>query len=429
MDWESDHPAQEERTEIIYLPPRGGGSNVSAVKNEGLSFTAMRRSNLSAVLRKIHYTGSISRRDLTEHLGLNRSTVIDLVGELIDLGLLTEEVAPVEGPRKKGRPTLHLRPDTSVVALALYPDVDGIRVSLVALGGQEIATEFIPTAHAPGVKAVLEHAAVSMERLAGKVVGAVRCVGVCLATSGMVDVGNGVVKSAPHLGWDEVPFGALLEQATGLPTRVVSSAGAATQAELLFGAGQGVSDLVYLHGGESGIDGGIILGGVAVTGMSGFAGQVGQNFLSPPTGTAGRTTGRTFDDEINRRALLRALGMRGSTDEDLAAALDGDNADAARRVLRHQVGVLSLGVASFVNLLNPAVILLGGYLGVLLEQERAYLTTLVRRQAVRAAYSDVRIEPAALGSRGVMVGAGEAVFAAVLDAPELIDEVLAKRSA
>ena len=61
---------------------------------------AVRRHNLSRLLRRVHVRGSTSRSELTALTGLNRSTVKALTADLVAAGLLRES-APVGrgGPR------------------------------------------------------------------------------------------------------------------------------------------------------------------------------------------------------------------------------------------------------------------------------------------------------------------------------------------
>lgn len=384
----------------------------------GMSFNTVRRTNLSTTLRLIHYSGGMTRPEITREMGLNRSTVIALTSELVSQGLIVEEPFPEGTARGKGRPSFPLRASRSLVVLVVNPDVDGVRCALVGLGGQVLARTEIPTRHVPSPDETVAAALSALATLRADVGHYVECVGAGIAVSGLVDVARGIVRASPHLGWDDAPIVGLLEKSLGMPAHAVNDANAAAHAELVFGAGRGHQDVVFLHGTESGISGGIIVGGTPLVGRSGYAGQIGQNLLSPPTGTAGRTTGRTFDDEINRRAIVKALGMRAGSDEELNDAINATDSEAARRVIRHQVGVLSLGIASLVNLLNPQLVILGGFLRVLLKQERAYLSTLMRRQTLGAAFSDTQLAAAKLGADAVTVGVGELVFEPLLNRPD-----------
>ena len=67
----------------------------------------MRRHNLGTLLRHVHGAGQISRAELTTSMGLNRSTIAGLVGELESLGV-TERSEPSVAPGRR-RPSLGRR--------------------------------------------------------------------------------------------------------------------------------------------------------------------------------------------------------------------------------------------------------------------------------------------------------------------------------
>ena len=68
-------------------------------RRRGVATEEVRRHNLGAVLERLHFSGSLSRSELTAMTGLNRSTIADLLGELTALGLVEERPRAVRvGP-------------------------------------------------------------------------------------------------------------------------------------------------------------------------------------------------------------------------------------------------------------------------------------------------------------------------------------------
>jgi predicted NBD/HSP70 family sugar kinase len=76
-----------------------------------------------------------------------------------------------------------------------------------------------------------------------------RVFGIGLAIPGLVWAADGSVRFAPHLGWTDQPIAHMLKGAVGIPVVVGNDASLGAVAELVFGAGRGVNDLVYLNGG------------------------------------------------------------------------------------------------------------------------------------------------------------------------------------
>src|ERR1700749_3715298 len=91
---------------------------------------AIRRHNLSVMLGHVHHDGALTRAQLTQRLGVSRSTVGALVADLTRLGLVEERV-PTGGDRV-GRPSYVVGPHPSgpfVVAV----DVDVTQVTSAAV--------------------------------------------------------------------------------------------------------------------------------------------------------------------------------------------------------------------------------------------------------------------------------------------------------
>ena len=85
--------------------------------------------------------------------------------------------------------------------------------------------------------------------------------------------------------------------------------------------------------------------------------------------------------------------------------------------MRRQLDHLAVALRNAINIFNPQVILLGGFLGALYATAPSYLDSLVAVQPLRASSEGVRISRAALGRDILMIGAAELAFEAVLADP------------
>src|SRR5690349_254877 len=236
-----------------------------------------RQHNLSSVITNLHHTGALTRAELTRRTGLNRSTVGALVAELAEVGLAYETAAPESGG--VGRPSPLVHANRQVAALALNPDVDAIDLGLVGLGGvlhgrvrQRTAT--IPTA--------AETVRLAQELLGQLQPSLEQCtvVGIGVAVPGLVRPETGIVALAPHLDWHDEPLAQMLAEATGYRAFAGNDAKLGMIAETVFGAGRGVSDLVYLNGSASGIGAGVLAGGRPLWGARGYAGELGHTLIN-----------------------------------------------------------------------------------------------------------------------------------------------------
>src|ERR1700753_1242498 len=94
----------------------------------------IRRHNLGMLLTQIHRDGELTRAELTQRLGLNRSTIGVLVAGLTELGVLSESVPKAND--KAGRPSHVVGPSSDgPYAVAVDLDVDHAVFAAIGLGG------------------------------------------------------------------------------------------------------------------------------------------------------------------------------------------------------------------------------------------------------------------------------------------------------
>src|SRR5690606_32052658 len=124
-------------------------------------------------------------------------------------------------------------------------------------------------------------------------------------------------------------------------------------------------DVVYLNGGASGIGGGLIVHGMPVAGAGGYAGEFGQNRPGIATESDRRADGGVLEDEVSRTRLLEAVGLSAADEPTLAEALASSDDPAVAAELARQRGILATALANAINVLNPSVVVLGGFLATL----------------------------------------------------------------
>jgi len=379
----------------------------------------VRQANLARLLHLVHHSGPISRAALTEATGLNRSTIADLVAELVTEGLVVER-AP-DPSRRVGRPSPMVAADPAVLALAVNPEVDAVTVAAVGLDRRIAARARIEVSEAPTPERTVALTTAQLAAWRTGDLASSRIVAIGIAVPGLVRRADGLVREAPHLGWADAPLGDLLQAATGLTTFVANDASLGALAEHLFGAAVGVDDAVYLNGGASGIGGGLIVNGMPVTGAGGYAGEFGQNRPGIADAADRRAPGGVLEDEVSRSRLLEAVGLAGADEPTLAAALAAARRDADATAVVDEVTrqrrILSTALANAVNVLNPQVVVLGGFLATLATWDLEELTALVRAQSMPANAADVELLPAALGEDRLLIGAAEAAFGELLRDP------------
>jgi predicted NBD/HSP70 family sugar kinase len=387
----------------------------------------VRRGNLSTLLRYVHVHGPTARSRLTADLGLNRSTIGDLTGELVAAGLVREEPGRAERlhdgtSSSGGRPSYVVTPESEhVQVLAVDVGVTHLTVARIGLGGAVLSR--MDRAYRRGARRQRDVTAtiarVGAELLA-QVDGAV-VVDAGVAVPGMVRQQDGQVRQAPNLGWKDAPVGAELAEALGLPVWVGNDADLGIRAEHVRGAAAGVDDAVYLSG-HSGIGAGIIAGGLPLGGRSGYAGEVGHTVVNPGGLPCHCGSQGCWETEAGEERLFELAGqplggglagVRAVT----AAAAGGDA--VARAALDHVASWLGRGTANVVNALNPEVVILGGCLEEVFVAAGARVLAEFEICALAAPLEQVRIVLPHFGPNSTLIGAAELAFDALLSEPLL----------
>lgn len=368
----------------------------------------VRQRNLARLLRLVHYRGPLSRASLTEATGLNRSTIAGLVAELTAAGLVQER-AP-DPSRRVGRPSPMVLPHPSVVAIAANPEVDAIELGAVGLDQRLHARVRLPQDVLLSPLRTAELIAEQITRWRCAELSDAEIVGIGVAVPGLVRASDGLVRDAPHLEWIDAPLRDLVAETAGMATSVGNDASLGAIAEHLYGAAVGIDDVVYLNGGASGIGGGLIVHGLPVGGVGGYAGEFGQNRPGIAAATDQREPDGVLEDEVSRTRLLAAAGLEQADDAELEAALKQATGPGVVAEVERQRRILATALSNAVNVLNPAVVVLGGFLAILAEHDMPGLEAAVRAQSMPACGEDMRIVPAALAEDRLLIGAAEAVF-------------------
>ncbi len=381
----------------------------------------IRRHNLGLLLEQLHRHGELTRAELTQRLGLNRSTIGALVAELIALDLINEHVPT--GNERAGRPSHLVRPRLDgPFAFAVDIEVDRLVSAAVGLGGHVMARRELRLDHdhdSPDQVAI--QIAEQLGPLREQLSPCAWPVGVGVSIPGTVRRADGWIDFAPNLGWRHRPLARMISNlvAPELSVHLGNDADLGALAEHVRGAANDCHDVVYITG-KIGVGGGLITDGVPLRGHGGLAGEVGHMMLDssgPPCHCGSHGCVETY---IGEAALLRLAGRpvvpsRESVAEVIEAARAGEA--AALEGVRAVAVSLGRTAANLVNLLNPQVVIVGGSLAAVLELCRAEIEDELDRRAMSEARQLVELRTAALGEDSALLGAAELAFGPLLTDP------------
>ena len=237
-----------------------------------------------------------------------------------------------------------------------------------------------------------------------------------------IDQLRGVAISSVNLPITDVPIRERVADRVGLPVFIDNDANCAALAEYLYGAGRGTRDMVLLTIG-TGIGGGLIIDGEVYRGSIGGGAELGHMVIDEngprcqgncpnhgcveafASGTAIGRAGREAAERAPDSVLGQALAAGESVDGRVVtvAAREGDAVavEVMASVGRH----LGVALASYANIFNPDVIVLGGGAAagageLLLEPARAELGSRALRPM-----NETPVKPAELGEDAGMIGA------------------------
>ncbi|WP_244929842.1 ROK family protein [Nocardioides sp. W7] len=376
----------------------------------GTNQEAVRRHNLGTLLRHVHRAGHISRAELTSMMGLNRSTIAGLVGELESLGV-TERALPVGARQGAGRPSAGVRlTDSGPYVIGVDLGVDRAVVARVGLGGViEQRTEAPIYATAGEAWQVGSSVATLIREVVEDAPVSAPLVGIGVSVPGLVRRTDGLVRLAPNLEWHDVSFGGIVLAALGLdiPVSIANDADLGALAEHQRGAGVGIDDLIYVSG-NVGVGAGVITGGHRLEGAGGYAGEVGHLRFNPQGHPCHCGNLGCWETEVGAHAIAAAIRCPADKVAQLGEVLAAF--DKPTRELRATGTALGHGLASIVNAFNPRVVVLGGYFRALFTLVGAEVQAGLADRALPAPLESVTLALPGLGEDSVLLGAAEIAF-------------------
>jgi predicted NBD/HSP70 family sugar kinase len=326
-----------------------------------------RQHNHRLVLRAVYEFGPISRAEVARSTGLTRTTVSDVVTDLLDDGMV-EEVG--RGPSSGGKAPILLSivgDARQVIGLDLGEAV--FAGALVNLNGEVRRVVELPVDGRNGDDALALVFRLVDELLADATVSPL---GIGVGTPGLVDARTGTILWAVNLDWQDLPLGGLLAERYGLPTNIANDSQAAALAEYTFGDGPRQANLVTIKIGR-GIGAGLVLNGSLFQGDGFGAGEIG-HVAVVDDGAACRCGGfGCLETVASSRAIsARALALASELGTPLVAAATeeltfdavlaayhaGDQ--AARTAALEAARFLGRAVAGLIGALNIRRIVLDG---------------------------------------------------------------------
>jgi glucokinase len=296
-----------------------------------------------------------------------------------------------------------------------------LRTALADRNGEIIRQRVVPTRASQGQAAVIARIVADIRAvLAPLPPSSLSCVAV--AVPGPVDPWKGVVYRPPNLaGWGDVPLKSILEAELAVPVHLGNDANVAALAEHQFGAGRGLSHLVYLTV-STGIGGGVVEAGRPLLGAWGGAGEIGHMTIDVNGPRCGCGNHGCLESMASGTAIAREAQRRiGAGQSSVLADNFADNLEAIRAdlvVTAAEAGDalslsvvtwagynLGVGLANVMHLYDPAIIVIGGGVANAWPLLEPPMKKAIRERAMKTYVQHTKIVRSQLGDEVGLLGA------------------------
>jgi len=387
---------------------------------ESINPGQMQLENRSTVLRLLRLNENACRKDLAEMSGLTGATVTNLIRDLVDVGLISED-KNYSGPRSRNAMALRFNYDDFLIVGATFRR-GVLRCAVADFGGRFLEKREIPLALDQPVEDVLRTLRAAVSDLINRFSSRGTIVGLGVSVPGPIDLEKGEIPRLTNLpGWNAIPIKCILEDTFDLPIVIDDNANAAAIAEKWFGFGRAHDNLISVLV-SNGVGAGVVIDGQVFHGAYGFAGELGHvsiDFNGPQCECGNHGCVELYCSALS--LLRRGKSLEGSQftsfDQMVDAAKLGDErvlgmvADSGR--------YLGYSLVNLVNLFNPELLVVHGDM---LRFGRVWSDSVARALTERMlpeVAERLEIHPTGLSDDPVLTGAIAMVFDYIVNSPRL----------
>ncbi|MCC5467281.1 ROK family transcriptional regulator [Pelosinus baikalensis] len=375
--------------------------------------------NKMIVLNTIYKKRPISRAEIAKVTGLNKSTVSALVDELLTEELVLEMGT---GESQGGRKPVNLSINKEVGnIIGIDLGVNYILSIMTNFAGEIIWEKRIDLQHthnSPGqriadlqtlIRETIENASQTVRGI----------IGIGIGVPGIVNYEQGLILSAPNLGWENIELRSIIEQKFGVPVFIDNEANAGAIGEKWFGAGKRADEFLYISAG-TGIGAGIIINNELYRGSRGLAGEIGHMTVSLDGIPCSCGNTGCLEEYSSEKALFRYMKEHICVEEltifnIIDNAIAGD--DVSRRAFEYVGKYLGIGVANLINAFNPQLVIIGNSLPLAGDILMDELRKEAGKRCFASKYFSVKILPSQLNMHACAMGAAALVISRLYASP------------
>ncbi|WP_328787002.1 ROK family protein [Streptomyces sp. NBC_00273] len=397
-----------------------------------------RRNRFDALRCVFAASGPVSRQEVAAATGLSFATAANLVAELLEAGVLREAG---HEDSKGGRPRARLAVNAERGALVGIDVAEtSVQVELFDLALTVLRSVRLPLPQTDvRPDDVVDAIVAGVEGLSDATGAPPRILGAGVSIPGLVEREGGVSVFSPYWSWRDVPLRSLLAERLPMPLYLDNPLKAAAVAEMWFGAGREVDDLLVLTL-RAGVGAGIAVDGALYRGATNSAGEWGHTCLVRDGRECRCGRQGCVEAYVSTRGIARTVRELDAEsplldpDEDAVvskvarAAAEGDA--VATETVARTARYLGEAAADLLNLFNPQALVLGGWVAdrlgePLLRQTRE----VIAAHALPATLQALTFRLSTVPDNPVSLGAATFALEGFLDDRETFATVAAGRRA
>ena len=373
-----------------------------------------------AILNIIRSTEPVSRTDIKKLLDFRMASVIEIVNELIDEGIVIESGnLGIKGIKKKK--LLYLNED-AFHTIGVDIQAEEIIAVLANLKGKILKRNVVHIKSDYSKDEILKVIFDLIEELTVSAIRRDKLLGIGISNPGILNKEKDhIIFSSQLEDWKDIPIKKLVEDKTGLPVFIDDSALLNLMAEKWFGKAGNYENIIYIQMGASfGVS--IISDGGFVRGASGMAGEIGHTMVEPRgelclCGNYGCLQTAASSGVIVRKVkTLLKKGASSLVSDIVNGDLDAidihavikaaeSNDKISLAVLEEAARYIGVALSNTINLLNPEMVIFGGQMvkrtGYIIEP----IKRIVKTSALQLASRDIIYETACFNEDGGVLGA------------------------
>lgn len=381
--------------------------------------------NKSQVFDLVRKKGPISRTEIARTIGLSMPTVMKITEEFTRKNLLME-IGKGESRGGRQPELLELNSD-SKFCIGVGIGRSRTYAVMINLIGEVVCREIMETGNTAYPEVWINRLIETIEQLIqNSGIMENQILGMGIGMPGILDIKNGEVLFSPDFHWENVKLLEPVKKRFSMDITLENANRALAMGEYFFGAGIESKNFLVVNLGH-GIGSAIVREGEFYRGSSGSSGEIGHIVLEKDgpqcnCGNKGCLEAIASGNAIARDAKIAILEGKKTMIKDLAgddinlveaktvfeAAKRGDK--VAGGIVERAIQYIGIGLANYINLLDPDLIILSGGLTNADKIFFKRIQEVVRLRQMKFAGRQVKVVISRMGENGTAVGSASMVL-------------------